>query len=365
MLRKLGWLAVALFVVADVVLIALALRHTRPEQGSSAATTVTITTRVSDTRSGGAGVGGMAHALGTGSSTPLAPATGSQSPAGSQSSAVGSMATTTTAASEASTDTPVTTPSTGTNPTTPTSGTGVAHPPVGPAMRLTLDMSSDGQVIRAIRGACPSQTPTTIQVSGDGGSTWSTVDTDSPVVLRIGAMRGGHLWYIGTTAGCQAQEQDTADGGTTWTTDSTDGSWYLDVDPASHTLQAPHHSSDAGCPPVALAGIDAEHAALACTDGDVRTTTDGGTTWTTRSTLPGVVAISFTSADTGYALAATASCAAQVLVTADGAATWTPRACLAGQQARGIAAAGSQVLAQVDGTLHASDDGGVTWKTVP
>jgi hypothetical protein len=351
MLRKLGWLAVALFVIADVVLIALALRHTRPGDGASGPVTVTVTTRASaspqDSVTGTTSTSGQARGTGTTEQTtqtststraivtaPTPPS--SRQPAG---------------------------PTTSATPATPASSASTPGP-VAPQDRLMLDMSSDGSVIRAIRGSCPSSTPATLQVSGDGGRTWSTVDTDSPVILRIGALRGGKLWYIGTDTGCQPQEQDTTDGGTIWKPGSTAGSWYLDTNAAVHVVHGPHQSSDAGCVPLALSGVDATSAVLACTDGDVRTTSDGGDTWSVRSTVAGVVAISFINASHGFALAATGSCAAQVLETDDGAQSWQSRACLTGHRPRGIAAAGGTMLAQVDDTLLASHDGGSTWSPV-
>ena len=344
MLRKPLWVAVALFVVADLVLVVLAVRHTRPDQGVSAPVTVTVTTSPPVTDGDGASAPG---ASGGASSDASGAAGGTQSAGGGSS---GGSA-----------------PDTAMSPVTiPVDGGGhtVTAQAVPADRRVMLDMSSDGYVIRATRGDCSRGIPGTVEISRDLGRRWSTVDSGAAAVLRVGARRGGALWYVDAAQGCRPAEEDSTDGGATWTSGSTDGTWFLDADSGSTSVHAPTGMSDIGCVPVALAGIDLNHAVAACTTGDVRTTDDSGKTWHPASQLPGVVAISFLNAAHGYALAATSSCAAAVFGTTSAGAMWHRLTCLAGDQPRGIAAAGDHVLAQVGNTLAGSEDGGVTWTRV-
>lgn len=377
-MRKAGWIAVVAFVVIDAVLIAIALRHTRAPEAAADSDIVVVTVTQSgpsepDPVFGATGRSGAAGGSGAADGSPAAGidpsgASGGATPTTSRSSPTPSTTAGNPATTGASTTPASTSPATPTSPTTgtsspTTSASSSSHQGAVPpaAERILLDMSSDGSVIRALRGECPADSPARVEVSDDGGSSWHTVETDSTAILRVGAQRDG-LWYVGTDSGCDPIEQDTDDGGATWTTGGTSGAWYLDADPDATTLQGPNAQSDVGCVPVALSGVSLHDAAVACADGTVRVTDDAGASWSTASTVPGVAGISFVSADSGVALAPRGACGAAVLRTSDGGSSWSQVRCLDGYQPLAIAAAGDAIRAQVGTVLYGSDDDGESWE---
>lgn len=334
MWRRWAWVGIALFVVADVVLIALALDHTRadPDPAGQASIVTSSPGDVSPSMtSSSSTASSSAHPTATSPTEPAPDATG---PAGAG--------------------------GTSTAPATTASG-----PPADadPSVSVLLDMANDGTAIRAVRGGCTpdASTPTTVEMSDDSGATWKSAAVRTSAVERVAAGRDGKSWFVATDESCDLVEHDASAGGEGWTTSSPDGAWSLTVDASAAKIMAPTGVVDIDCVPRSLASIDSHGAVVACTDGSIEATTDGGSSWTDGQAIPGVVSISFVGEKTGYALAADGGCAARVLTTTDGAKSWSKLACLAGSRAQAITAAGDTVLAQVDGTIQRSDDKGDTW----
>lgn len=369
MARKLAWLMAVAVVILDVVLVTSALRGAeapRPAQASARNGIVTIfpaPEMVRPTR------------LSTG------PAARTPAPAGSDAASVPEIA-----APGAPAGAPVVTTLTAPAPAT-SSGIQVlgesrteepttSRPPVTPAPRATpgqdaaespaagrvlLGVSRDGLVIRAIRGACPAAVATAVAVSLDGGRTFRQASFAAPQVLRVGAA-GGEAWLIGVDSSCRPIQRHTDDGGAHWDDGRVSDSWYLSPDADAAQVVGPGTVAEVGCVPLAVAGIDARRAVVACADGDIRATKDAGDAWSTIAALPGVVSLALTSAEDGYALAAAPDCPARVLRTVDGGRTWRPAACIAGAQPRAIAADGDVVAAQVGTRLFVSADAGRAWR---
>jgi hypothetical protein len=227
---------------------------------------------------------------------------------------------------------------------------------------ILLDVDDDGTIVRAARGACPSPVAAPLSLSLDGGASWMPVDAGVPQILGIGAAGAGATWYVGTDQSCRPVARESADAGSSWRPGSVAGRWYLNPDRESTVVASPRLVADVGCVPLDLAAIDARRAAVACADGEVRVTGDGGDSWTVVAALPGVAAVTFATADRGFALVAEASCRARVLRTEDGGATWTSTACLGDSTPRAIAAAEGIVVAQTGSDLVVSRDGGATWR---
>jgi hypothetical protein len=233
-----------------------------------------------------------------------------------------------------------------------------------PADHLLMDMSDDGYVIRAFRGACTATTSATIQVSGDSGRSWRTLDSAATVVTRVAAREGGEISYVSADLKCQPAQHDSTDGGLTWHPGSAAGTWALDGDPTATSVFGPSGRYQVDCVPKALAAVDVKHAVVNCADGAIRSTGDGGAHWRTVSELIDVAGISFVDAAHGYVLATQPGCLASVLRTADAGRSWKQIACVSGGWPHAIAVAGTHLLVDVESGLASSGDGGVTWEPV-
>jgi photosystem II stability/assembly factor-like uncharacterized protein len=238
-----------------------------------------------------------------------------------------------------------------------------AHPDL--AASVLLDMASDGSAIRGIRGSCAadeaSAARAAVQVSGDAGETWTAVDSPATAVERVAASRGGKSWFVATDPDCARVEHDSARDGEDWSTSSPDGARAQPLEATATSILAPNGDVEIGCTPVSLAAIDSKNAVVACRGGALRITADAGKSWTDGESLPGVVGISFVGTNSGFVLAASDGCDAQVWRTTDGATSFTKLACLDGTAPQAITAAGSTILAQVDGAMQRSDDEGDSW----
>jgi hypothetical protein len=348
---------IVLFVVADAVLIAMALRHTR--DGAENAPPFTP-----------AAIAPTTHSA---SSTPTSMTPQPTAPTPSSVSSARRTA--------AATATPTTTERSTT--TSPEASDASDAAPTIPNLASTvlLDMASDGSAIRATRGSCPAEgaaedaaegqakdpasdasaTPPTVQVSDDAGETWTVVDTQVTAVQRVAAGRAGKSWFVAANDDCTLVEHDSAGDGKGWSTSSPEGAWALPVDATAHSILAPGGDVEIGCAPVSLAAIDSKNAVVACTDGAMRVTTDSGKLWSDGAKVHGVVGISFVGPNSGFALAVSEGCPAQVWHTADGGGSFEKLACLDGTAPQAITAAGPTILAQVDGAMQRSDDEGDTW----
>lgn len=337
MWRRWAWVGIVLFVVADAVLIAMALRHTR--DGAEHAPPFTPAAIAPATHSATSAPTSM---------TPQPPAPTSTSMSSAHRTA-------------ATTATPTTTErSTSTSP-----DAAAAH---ATGTTVLLDMASDGSAIRATRGACPAEgaagdanAAPTVQVSDDAGETWTVVESQATAVERVAAGRAGKSWFVAADDACTLVEHDSAGDGKGWSTSSPEGAWALPVDATAHSILAPGGDVEIGCAPVSLAAIDSKNAVVACTDGALRVTTDSGKSWSDGAKVPGVVGISFVGPNSGFALAVSEGCPAQVWQTTDGGGSFSELACLDGAAPQAITAAGSTILAQVDGAMQRSDDEGDTW----
>lgn len=372
MWRKWAWLGVALFVALDVVLVAWAVDHTR-----SAPPAYSPSTSAGDLAAGVSGGSGPGETAVIDSHSAGADPTSRQQASAPQASATDSSdsktATSHTPASHAAVSKTAASHTPAPN-TPPLSG------PDAVAQRLAntvlMDMANDGSVIRAVRGSCgpasetaeaddDSPLPAPVAVSHDFGETWEEVPPEvtelAHAVVRVAARGSSRSWFVTADEGCELIEHDAAAGAADWSTSSPEGAWALPTDALAMQLVAPGGVVDIDCTPRYIAAIDAKHAVVACTDGQLLATADSGVSWDGVAGVPGVVAISFVGTNTGYALAATDECAAQVLTTSDGAGAWEEAACLDGDEAQAITAAGTTVLALVDGDVQRSDDKGATW----
>ncbi|MEE6296991.1 hypothetical protein [Georgenia wangjunii] len=170
-----------------------------------------------------------------------------------------------------------------------------------PAQRL-LAASTEAVAWRASTGDC--EAPAVLEYTEDGGATWSAREPGVTPVSRMKVQSGSAMFVIGGTDGCSPTYRSTSNAGVTWSTadEYLGGSWFLL--PADRTrMSAPAGEVPVPCEgePVGLAGLDAERAAVLCTEGTLQLTSDGGSTWAAAGSTPGALALGLR--PDGYVLA--------------------------------------------------------------
>lgn len=248
--------------------------------------------------------------------------------------------------------------------------------------RVILAVRDDGTLVRAVRGSCPATSAASLYIVQANGAV-HTVRTDLAQVLQASASADG-LRLVGTDFSCRPTALRSVEG-LRWQADSATGWWYPSPDSDARQVVTPNLVADVGCLPLAVAGTGDQRAFIACADGAVRITHDAGDSWSTASVLPGLAGLAWDGRSTGFALSVGAgeTCAVQLWRTGDSAVTWAPVACLdrwvpvSGQlptapivptseaaQSAAVAASGHMIAVQVGSTLVMSRDSGVTWHTV-
>lgn len=217
-----------------------------------------------------------------------------------------------------------------------------------------------------------------IQVTADGGRTWTTVWRSTQADLDwVGFAGAAHGFVAGATfpaAGAAGTPLllTTADGGRTWRA-------IRPSLPAGAAAAWTGLRFDFVSPSVGYALTDADFTMGPTGIGDVLRTTDGGRTWTA-STLPGGTAtggLAFLSATTGFATGSSAACLGAIWETTDGGATWRmlPATCSTAfrlhsldfvDAAHGFAGGGrTDKFGTTDWqAVLATADGGQTWAAV-
>jgi hypothetical protein len=306
------YVAVAVFVLGDIVLVGLALNSTRSE--SSAADTVAVVKSVE-------------------SSTPSA------------------------------TPTPAPIP-------TVTAGTDIS--PVPPTRILT---ALDGSTAwRATTGPCPA-TLAAPERTTDSGATWKSTDatgsTRVTALQRITVTSQSTATLIGlATTDCAPQLVKTFVGGDAYKSypDDLVKAWY--VNPANRAaVHSPTGETTAPCDAViVLAPRDAKNAAVLCATGRLYATTDAAVTWSAPVDAPGVLNITATGAGYLAVAAGRPDCAGIQLLTLSAKLAPTPTGCaptatpvetLSGNVAVSVAA--DTVWLWAGESLLSSSDNGATW----
>ena len=265
----------------------------------------------------------------------------------------------------ASAGTPETTSSQRTEPGGGTSSegatTGQTTTQAAQTQTVSLVSMAGSTVMRAESGVCSAEPNPVLAISTDGGASFTNAAIPQHQILRVIARSPANLQYIGANESCEASLYQSVDGGQTWSEGPADASWYLAPGEPSQNVVAPSGQVEAGCLARSISVLSPVSAFVACADGGVRGTVDGGATWSQMGEPAGIVSVSFLNPSSAYALAVAASCPAEIRRTTDGGATWNPIGCIPGGEPSSIDAVGQQVIAVVGGNVHLSSDGGVTW----
>lgn len=232
-----------------------------------------------------------------------------------------------------------------------------------------VSRSISGAVLSAASTPCTpveaqteSQEPSTaLRHAEAGDAAVAELDVTEQQILRVIARSSSNLEYVAADTDCQVQVYRTSDGGASWTSGPASDYWHLNPGPPSATIVSPAGKMDAGCEVVSLSVLSHTTAFIVCVDGTVRSTSDGGQSWQQQGEDDDVVSVSFINAGSGYALAVGEQCAAEVRRTTDSGQSWQPVGCIAGSAPQSIDAVGEDVVAFVDDQLHVSADGGSTW----
>ncbi|MFF2371032.1 hypothetical protein [Agromyces sp. NPDC058110] len=218
---------------------------------------------------------------------------------------------------------------------------------------------------RGTTGTCPGGAAT-IEVTVDGGATWSAGFTEGLTDLQsVEAVDADLVTMVARDPACAIGRYHSYVQGIDWeATGELEPTWYLDGDQAV----APSGPSTAcGGPVAGLAASSAESAAVLCDSGAVLVTSDSGATWGEAATAPGAVALA--AGPAGYLVAVTGDgCRGiriAVIDTVAGGSPSTPGACLDTDARPGDiaidAAPDGTVWAWAGGVLARSADGGATW----
>jgi hypothetical protein len=168
-----------------------------------------------------------------------------------------------------------------------------------PATRLVTALDA-ATAWRARTGSCDAG-GAVVEVTNDGGETWTRLRTPSRAVVRVQPLDEARAFVIGAGADCTLEQYATNDVGRTWQAPTTvSGGWARRLDEPSSVL-APQQDAAAPCGGavvIDLARTSASQAEALCADGSVVVTNDGGVTWSDSGDAPGGVALSNLLVDT-------------------------------------------------------------------
>ncbi|HEY5184332.1 MAG TPA: hypothetical protein VIM19_05365 [Actinomycetes bacterium] len=213
----------------------------------------------------------------------------------------------------------------------PASLAAAAAGPAEPAAPLSLGA---GLAVRAVAGSCASGGGS-VAVSTDAGATWRTVTLPVTSVQRVNVVDASHLWVVGAGPGCVSALYRSADAGRSWTgAQSATSTWHREAAAGVREVHTPNGTVALPCPATAtlvdLAGISTTDALLLCSDGTLKRSTDGGSRWVTRGSVPGAVALSaVTTSSVAVAVDGSEACTGVAVErSVDGGATFQQAGCV-------------------------------------
>lgn len=249
-----------------------------------------------------------------------------------------------------------------------------AKDPVG---GVSITAGKGDLVVRVTAGSCQAAGGPKLELSKNQSRTFrqirvpqsddgSGVSAASPAVRAIAWARATSplkMSVVAADSACDVHEYSTKDSGVTWQQEPGKVErWYKD--PATDGVVAPSGPVDAGCEGVvSIMPLTTKNAKVVCADGTIRTTSDGGSSWTDVGKRRNTSVAVFTGPLTGYASVALGGCKSRIHATADGGITWVPRGCVHEEFILpGLSGSEKRLVAGGTDGMRVSTDGGNTWK---
>lgn len=252
------------------------------------------------------------------------------------------------------------TPAKTTAPTPKATATPDKAPAIKPAETMLLSIARDETVVFAIRGSCKDTAPAAVRISTDLGKKF--VERQSPVVqvLALDVESHDEVVLTGADINCTVGTFRSVDQGRTWIRSLTVEGWHIDGS-GVREVTSPSRTNKPGCDVVSISATDDSLARVACTNGKILGTGNGGKSWSKLGRLDDLRAAIFPAPGNGMALASFQGCAAQGFTTRDGGRTWSEAGCIAGEKAQAIAYNGTTLIAAVSNEIYVSTNKGSTW----
>ena len=230
-----------------------------------------------------------------------------------------------------------------------------------PATQTLMSTTKGGVLIFAVRGACDGTIPSATAISPNAGEAVRPSRPGVLTTLAVEARSKRQFTVVGTDANCKPLQTITADGGVTWTAKPDITIWYQDPIDNKVVHSPTGGSSRPGCTVISLSSINDDIARVACSNGTLYGTGNGGDKWTKLGRLDNIRVIDFVSPNVGYAFAKFQGCAGQEFTTTDGGKTWSAGGCVTGDPAQAISYDGKTLIGIVGSQLYRSENKGKTW----
>jgi hypothetical protein len=257
-------------------------------------------------------------------------------------------------------------------PTTkPTKNPGNQTPTLDPAAsRMLVDIGQGDAVGRATSGSCGAGGGK-LELSRDGGQTFEKADLPSAeVVLRLAVTNIDEARVVVADKTCETITTFASDnGGSTWFVDEETTTWHKSAKPGA-SVHAPNGDVDVPCGDGAsvlgLSTLGNEQAYALCSDGTVARTDNGGSDWEKQGTAKGAADLDFIDAESGLAVVTGAKGCAGIAVmkTTDSGEEWSETGCVETdvKEMADISADGESAYIAAGNAVWFSDDGGESWE---
>ena len=191
----------------------------------------------------------------------------------------------------------------------------------------------------------------------------STILGSQPVIvktiLQVNVTSTSEIAVVASDANCVAHGYSTQDGGASWSELKSIKDWFVNA--SGDEVVSPAGPSQPGCSVTDLSLFSDRNAKVSCQDGTIRGTDDSGATWVTLGSLNGMKTAVFSGLRSGFAIAEDADCKSRTYVTDDAGLNWTAAGCAGEVKAESIAGTPARLLILARNDVKVSTDGGTTW----